>query len=120
MARDISPEEARDEKIAQLTAQHTKARMAMLRAGDPVVTNAVSQSVSALVTDKWMDELVGLAIRSPSMVGQHVEALVRKVVRDEAEYDAIKDVEQMEKAREQQVAEARAEQDAFVRLVMNH
>lgn len=108
MKCDLTYEEARDEKIAELTEQHARARMAMLRIGDKPTVSAVASSVSAEFNDdRLMDELVELAVRDPHAMQARFEALVSKVVRDEAEADAVREVEQIESDRKQEADEGR-------------
>lgn len=114
MKRALTPEEARDEKLAQLTAQNLWARRLLLANGDPRTVGDVASSVAAEFNDdSLMDELVLLAVRSPEEAGAKFRALVEKVLLADAETDALRDVEQMEQQREQDSEEASVDAHAW-------
>lgn len=114
MARDISPDEAFDEKVAELTDKNYEARRAVLLAGDPRTVSDVAGSVCAEFNDdSLMEELVLLAVKDPAACGARFARLVNKVLLAEAEVDALRDAEQMEQQRQYEFEVARAEQAAI-------
>jgi hypothetical protein len=120
MKRDLSTEELRDEKIAQLTNKHFAARLGALVTGNQDAVHGVNDDLShKLCDDDTMGQLIMLAVMDERQAGAKLASLIRDVVRKAAEYDAIKEVEQLERQRAAQVAEARAEQSVFVRLAMS-
>jgi hypothetical protein len=85
-----SPEEAREAKIADLTEQLFQARLAKL--AQPAVLREVGCSV--------LDYLVHAECLHKLVMGETTFTEVRdSVMRDEAEVDAIKEVEHMERQR---------------------
>lgn len=110
MARDISLEEARDEQIAKLAEKHYLSRMTLLRMGDQVIAAGVGALVSAEFSDQLMDQLVVLAASDERQAGAMFADLVKKAMRADAEVDAVRDVEQLEKDRAEAADEARVEQ----------
>jgi hypothetical protein len=120
MKRDIlSADEARDQKIAQLTNKHFAARLGALVTGNQDAIRTVDDALSHKFCDAdTMGQLIVLAVTDNRQAGAMLAKLIGEVVSSAAEYDAIRDVEQMERERDIQVAEARAEQDVFVRMVM--
>jgi poly-gamma-glutamate capsule biosynthesis protein CapA/YwtB (metallophosphatase superfamily) len=120
MKRDLSTEEARDQKIAQLTNAHLSRRLGDLIRGDQNAIRTVDEALShELCKPEVMEQLIMLAVTDQRHAGAKLCSLIEQVVRADAEYDAIKEVEQMERDCAASVAEACAEQNAFVRLVMN-
>lgn len=100
-----SPEEARDAKIADLTEQLFQARLAKL--AQPAVLREVGNSV--------LDYLSHAEDLHKLVLGETTFAEVRdQVMRDEAEVDAIKAVEQMERNRAESVAESLVERATWL------
>lgn len=110
-------ESARDEKIAQLAEKHYLSRMTLLRMGDQVIAAGVGALVSAEFSDQMMDQLVVLAASDERQAGAMFADLVKKAMRADAETDAIRDVEQLEKDREEAADEARVEQAQWERTI---
>lgn len=97
MGRAITHDEARDEKVAELTDQNFEARRALLLTGDPRTVGDVASSVAAEFNDdSLLDELVQLAVRDEQAAGARFAKLVKKVLLADAETDALRDVEQLE------------------------
>ena len=109
MARDISHEEARDEKIAELTEKHLAARRALLAGGDEQLTSGVLEALSVELTDALFKGIVQLCITEPAVAGTALAMIVGKVLRADAEHDALREVEQMEQRRQKSQGDARAD-----------
>lgn len=106
MARNESPEEARDRKIAEVTEQLFQARLAKL--GQPAVLRDVADSVFDYLG--FSDDQYKLA------AGEITFIEVRdQVMRAEAEVDAIKAVERMEQNREEEARRDRIERRVWDR-----
>lgn len=91
-------DEMRDELIADLTAQKLAARRAALIAGDkPTMSEVCNSVLDYLSSATDMQELVIKSLLSPRAVtGKVFEDVVNRVMADEAECDAIRQVEQLE------------------------
>jgi len=109
MKRDLSIEELRDEKIAELTDEYVEARRALLSSGDANMTRGVCEALSAALPVQIWEGMVQICQTEPEMAGTALAMIVGKVLRDAAETDALREVERMEKQRAQLVDEARAE-----------
>jgi hypothetical protein len=119
MKRDLSPEESRDELIGTLTDKHFVQRLGSLIRGNQDTVRSVDNDLShKLCDDEVMGRLIMLAVTDARQAGAMLNDLIEQVVRDAAECDAIREVEQMERERVVQVAEARAEQSMFVRMAI--
>lgn len=92
-------EEIRDGLIADLAEKHLLARRAALLAGDKKTMSEVCNSVlDYLSSAADMPELVIKSLLSPRAVtGKVFEDVVNRVMADEAECDAIRQVEQLER-----------------------
>lgn len=102
MARDLTHEERRDEVIAELTELHLGTRYTALIAGDENTIRGVCGSASDVLgsDESVLRELIE---KSMGFGGQRVNYtafrdLVVRVMRAEAEVEAIKEVEALEKA----------------------
>jgi hypothetical protein len=110
MKRDLSIEEARDEKIAELTEKHLEARRALLSNGDENLTSTVCEALWVELTDQLWQGMVQICVTEPATAGVALAMIVGKVLRADAEVEALRDVEQMEKGRAKAADEERAEQ----------
>jgi hypothetical protein len=100
MKREITPEEMRDEQIAARTEKRFTAALARLCSGDQqTVASVVDQLSHKLVEGETMERLTVLAVTDKHQVGAVLEQLVHKVLRDAAEVEATKEVEQIERER---------------------
>lgn len=121
MTRDIeTQEEKRDELIADLTQKRVQARMEQFLDGDKRVINDVCNSVldyMANTDDCMLDLLVKALSSERAVTGKEFEDVVLKVMRDEAECDAIREVERMEQARKESEDEGRIARAEFDRAM---
>lgn len=93
MKRELTPEEARDEKLAELTKQNFDARWALLKLGDPRTVVDVCNSVLDYLTHAGdLPKMVQAATIVQSRFGE----VVRKMVLEDAEVDALRELEQQE------------------------
>jgi hypothetical protein len=107
MARDISPEEARDEKVYELTAEHYNKLHAKLQGHDRDTVLAVANAVAVELTDDLLNQLVVLATFGTAAAGAKIAALVVKALLAQAEVDALREVEQLEQQFKESNDEAR-------------
>jgi hypothetical protein len=105
----MSPEEAREAKIAELTAKNADHTKALIARGDMTTIREVGDCV--------MDFLAFAADDVNKLVtGELTFAQVRdKVIENDAEVQAIKQVERMEQVRKEQEQWARIERRAWDR-----
>jgi hypothetical protein len=99
MARDISPDEARDEKVYELTAEHYHKLHAKLQGHDRDTVLAVANAVAVELTDDVLNQLVVLATFGTAAAGAKIAALVVKALLAQAEVAALREVEQLEQQR---------------------
>jgi hypothetical protein len=107
--RDISPEEARDEAVYELTAIHCQQLRLKLQGGNAELANAIDEAISHEMGGTfWRDLVIAAAYSDGGLfIGGRIVKLVEKALLAQAEILAIKDVEQMEKSRKQSQDEAR-------------
>jgi hypothetical protein len=109
----MSLEEARDAKIAERTAKNADHTKALIAAGDAKTIRDVANDVTNyFAQDKAVDDLNKL------VTGELTFEQVRdKVIENDAEVQAIKQVERMEQVREEQAQWARIERAAWDRTI---
>lgn len=107
MARDISPEEARDEQVDELTNKHYYALRAKLQGHDRDTVLAVANAVAVALTDEVLNGLVVLATFGTAAAGAKIAALVEKALLAEAEVAALREVDQLERQRQESQDENR-------------
>jgi hypothetical protein len=109
----MSTEEAREAKIAELTAKNADHTKALIARGDMTTIREVGDCVmDFLATSLAYEDLNKL------VTGELTFAQVRnKVIENDAEVQAIKQVERMEQVREEQAQWARIERAAWDRTV---
>jgi hypothetical protein len=107
----MSTEEAREAKIAELTVKNADHTKALIAAGDMTTIREVGDCVmDFLATSLAYDDLNKL------VTGELTFAQVRdKVIENDAEVQAIKQVERMEQVRKEQEQWARIERRAWDR-----
>lgn len=105
----MSPEEAREAKIAELTAKNVAYTKALIAAGDMTTIREVGDCVTDYLAFAYEDlnALVAGALT--------FEQVRDKVIENDAEVQAIKAVENMEKRREEDERWARIERMAWDR-----
>jgi NADPH-dependent curcumin reductase CurA len=96
MARDISPEEARDEKVADLTDHHYEQLRKKLQGADPDTVNAIAGAVAIELTDEVLNDLVRQSTFGALSVGDRIAKFVNKALLAAAEVAALREVEQLE------------------------
>lgn len=96
MKRELTTEEARDEKLAELTKANLEARWALLKVGDPrTVTDVCNSVLDYLACSKDWSELIKAVANERPVSGRFL-TIVRSVMLGEAELDAMRDMEQLE------------------------
>ena len=107
----MSPEEARDAKIAELLAKNVAYTKALIARGDKTTIREVGNCVTDYLAFAY-DDLNKL------VVGELTFEQVRdKVIENDCEVEAIKEVEAMEKRREASAQHARIERMAWNREI---
>lgn len=93
MGRNLTYEESRDQKIAELTEQRLSAWRAKLVVKDP---DAMRDLQNVILDNLSVDS--AKAVLAHAAMGQsiHFEQLIARYMADECEADAIKEVERME------------------------
>jgi hypothetical protein len=89
-----SPDEMRHEEIARLTRERFNAQRAAILAGDKPTAKAVREMVMDYVE---LASLEGAMLDRPNSTSQAFSLLVRQVMGNAAEVEAIKRVERMER-----------------------
>lgn len=98
MARDISYEEAREEKVYELTEPHYVRLLAQLRGGNADLISSIDEAVFASLPDSFWREIVLSAAHGHALsIGARIVKLVENAVLAQAEIEAIKEVEQIER-----------------------
>jgi DNA-binding PadR family transcriptional regulator len=97
MPRDISPEEARDEKVAELTDKHFETLRRKLQGRDPVTVSAIAGAVAVELTDEVLNEIVVMTTHGTLWVGDQIKKLADKALLAQAEVEALREVEQLER-----------------------
>lgn len=105
----MSPEEAREAKIAELTAKNVSYTKALIARGDMTTIREVGNCVTDYLSFAYED-LNALVTGALTF-----EQVRDKVIESDAEVQAIKAVEDMEKRREEQARRARIERMAWDR-----
>ena len=107
----MSPEEAREAKIAELLAKNAAYTKALIAAGDLTTIRQVGDDVMDYLAFAYEDlnALVAGALT--------FEQVRDKVIENDCEVKAIKEVEAMEKRREESVQWARIERMAWNREI---
>lgn len=111
MARDISPEEAFDEAVYELTVKHYGKLSRKLQAGDKDLASAIDDAISHELDEAFWRELVIDAAHPTrdALIGARFRKLVEKALQARAEVLAIAEAEQQERDRKESQDEARAE-----------
>jgi hypothetical protein len=100
MKRDLTPDEMRDEQIKARTERHFTAALARLCSGDQQLVASVVEAWShKLVEGETMERLTVLAVTDKHQAGAALADLIHDVLRDMAEVEATKEVEQIERER---------------------
>jgi hypothetical protein len=109
----MSEEEAREAKIRELTEKNAAYTKALIAAGDAKTIRDVGNDVTSFFAlDEAAEDLKKL------VTGELTFQQVRdKVIRDDAEVQAIAQVEKMESEREEQARRARIERMAWNREI---
>jgi hypothetical protein len=107
MPRDISPEEARDEKVAELTDKHFETLRRKLQGRDPVTVSAIAGAVAVELTDEVLNEIVVMTTHGTLSVGDQIKKLTDKALLAQAEVEALREVEQLERERKESQDEYR-------------
>ena len=105
----MPPEEARDAKIAELTAKNAEYTKALIAAGDMTTIREVGSDVTDYLAFAY-DDLHDLVLGKVTF-----ESIRDKVMQNEAEIVAIQQVEAMEKRRAESAQHARIERMAWDR-----
>lgn len=104
----FDPEEARDAAIAELARKHATAVAANIRAGHVQTLNDLGNDVGdKLANNDVMATLLSAAAAGPLTVGNLFRDLVQRCIDNDAELEAIKEVERME-------ADAKADPDNYL------
>lgn len=102
MSRDSSPEELRDEKVAELIEQHYTALRAKLQAYDPATLSIVAEAVSEqIASDAVMNAIVVAATFGKVSAGARIQALVHHALMVEAEKLAEQEADAIEQRRKE-------------------
>lgn len=112
--RNTHHDEARDAKIAEIGEQLLSAWRAKLLAGDARAISDLHNCVLDALTEDAAKQLFIDAATGKG--GNGFNELAVRVMRDECHADAEKQVERMERRREDEAFEARIEQRVFDRL----
>jgi hypothetical protein len=108
-----SLDEMRDALIAEKTAEHVVSIRAKVEAGD-VPLGLIADGVDDLLCDSQLaQQLVRLSLVVPAAAGMVQAWLTEHVIADQAEVEAIKEVERMERWRQESADEARIERAVF-------
>lgn len=107
MARDISPDEARDEQLAELTDKHYEALRTKLQGGDPDTMASIGDALAVELTDEVVNEMARQSTFGALLVGDQIKRLVDKALLARAEVAALREVKQLEQQREKSQDEAR-------------
>lgn len=97
MARDITPEEARDQEIAKRAIPHHEQLREKLLACDGRTIVGVASRVACDLTDDVLNQLVVLAAMDHAAAGAKLAALVNNALLVDAEVAATREVEQLER-----------------------
>lgn len=113
MKRNLTPEEARDQHIADLTEQRLAAWREKLLAKDP---RAESDLQNVILDRLSADDAKALFVKAATSGSTiHFEQLVARYMADQCEIEAIKEVEQLEKQRADEITDNRIDQHQFAR-----
>jgi hypothetical protein len=94
MARNLTPEEARDAKIAELTEQRLSAWRAKLAAGD---ADAMRDLQNVILDNLSVESAKAVLAHAAMGNSIHFEQLVARYMADECEAEAIAEVETLER-----------------------
>jgi carbonic anhydrase len=108
----MSIEEAREAKIAELTAKKADYTKALIAKGDITTIREVGNCVTDYLAFAYED------LHKLVMGATTFEAVRDKVIASDAECEAIKAVEQMERRREEESIATRAERWLWARGVL--
>jgi len=118
MARDISHEEARDEKIDELTFHHYTKLRAQLQAGNDQLASAIGESIAQHMSDDICNEQMIYAVMpNGGSASPRYKKLIENALEAMAEVEAVKEVERLEKDRQESQDEARADRAVMDRAM---
>jgi hypothetical protein len=108
MPRDISPEEARAEKLDELTAEHYVRLHRKLQGGNADLAHTIDDAISHQMDSAFWRAAVFDAVGPDGalVVGRRIKKLVEQALLAEAEVAALREIEQLERQREQSQDEA--------------
>jgi hypothetical protein len=116
----LSLDEMRDALIAEKTAEHIVSIRAKVESGD-VPLGLIADGVSDLLCDSQLaEQIVRLSLVVPAAVGMVQAWLVEHVIADQAEVEAIKEVERMGRDRQESADEARIGRAAMDRAMSKY
>ena len=114
MARDIIPEEARQEHLDELTFHHYTRLRDQLQAGDAQVASAIGEAIAKHMTDDICNEqMIRAVMPNGGSSSPRFKKLIEKALEAIAEVEAIKEVEQLEQQRQESQEEARSEREQY-------
>jgi hypothetical protein len=118
MARDISPEEARQEKIDELTFYHYTKLRQKLQGGNTELADMIDDAISHQMDGSFWREVVTSAAHDHQLaIGFRFVRLVEKALQAQAEIEALKEVEQLERQRKHSQDEARIDRAVMDRAM---
>jgi alpha-L-fucosidase len=108
MARDISYEEARQEKLDDLTFIHYTKLRHKLQGGNADLVATIDEAISHKLDQKfWSEAVIAAAgVHGNLVIGNRIVKLVEEALQAQAEVLARKEVEQLEKQRKESQDEA--------------
>jgi hypothetical protein len=116
-----SLDEMRDALIAEKTAEHIVSIRAKVSAGESPIALIADGVTDLLCNDALAQRLVRSAVcLTPHGAGVCVLEFVEQVIADQAEVEAIKEVERMERDRQESADEARIGRAAMDRAMSKY
>lgn len=113
-------EEVREHEITERASKHLVRLRSQLQAGNRKLASEVGEAIGHLITDEILDEQVIYAAMPHPRPSPRFQKLVEQALENMAEVAAIKEVEQIEKQRDEAITEARVERREFARYWAAH
>lgn len=99
MPRDLSPEEEREYELSELEVKHLQRLQGQLQAGNADVASAIGEAISGHMTDDILNEQLAYAVSGAA--SPRFRKLVEQALKDAAEVAALKELEQLERQRQE-------------------
>lgn len=104
MRRDI-PDEVFHEKLRELTEKHFQVKRELLKHGDPEITSTVHDALSFAMIETVWEGLIQLSVLDALSAGDALQKLVEHALRADAEIDALREIEHLDRQRMESQAE---------------